>query len=92
MQMSTLDHESKEKRQRERQRVPTKNFNLTQALSSKTDNPTTNPIYLKDSSSHFEFETLGKEINPCSTKHIHAFNQTIFVELPRKYKHPNPKL
>ena len=79
MQMSTLDHESREKRQRERQRVPTENFKITQALSSKTDSPTANPIYMEDSSSHFEFETLGKEFNPCSTKHIHAFNQTISV-------------
>ena len=40
MQMSTLDHKLKEKWPRKRQRVETENLKITQALSSKTDNPT----------------------------------------------------
>ena len=37
MQVSTLDHESKENWLRKRQRVKTGNLKITQALSSKTD-------------------------------------------------------
>ena len=49
MQMSALDHELREKWQRKSQRVETENLIITQALSSKTDKPTANPIYLQDS-------------------------------------------
>ena len=81
MQMSTLDHASREKWQRKRQRVETENFKITQALSIKTDKPNANPIFLQDSS---HSETSGEELNQCSSKRIHAFNQTASVHLPRK--------
>ena len=42
--MYTLDHESREKWQKN-VRVETENLKITQALSSKTDNRTANPIY-----------------------------------------------
>jgi len=84
MQMSTLDHESRAKWQRKRQRVETENLKITQALSSKTGKPTANPISLQDSSSHSESETSGEEFSPCSSKRIHASNQTVSVQLPRK--------
>ena len=44
MQMSALDHESREKWQTKRQRVETENLKITQSLSSKTDELTANPI------------------------------------------------
>ena len=46
--------------------------------------PTTNVIYLQDSSSHSESETSGKEFSPCSSKRIYASNQTVFVQFSRK--------
>ena len=92
MQISALDRESREKWKRKRQRVETENLKITQVLSGKTDKPTANQIYLQDSSSHSEFETSGEEISPCSSKRIHASNQTVSEQLPRKSKHPNPKL
>ena len=79
MLMSTLDHESKEKLQRKRQGVETKSLKITQPLSSKTDNPTANPIYLQDSSSHSESETSGKEFSPSSSKRIHASSQIVSI-------------
>ena len=83
MQMSALDHESREKWQRKRQRVETENLIITQALSSKTDKPTANSIYLQDSY-HSKSETSGEKFSPCSSKRIHVFSQTVSVELPRK--------
>ena len=65
--MFTLDHESREKWQRKRQRVETENLKITQALFSKTDNPTANPICLQDSSYYFESETPREEFNSCSS-------------------------
>ena len=38
MQMSTLDHDSRQKWQRKRQRVETEDLKVTQAISSKTAN------------------------------------------------------
>ena len=76
-----ITNEAKNK-QRKRVRAETENLKITQALSSKTDKPTTNPIYLQDSSSHSE--TSGDEFSPCSCKHIYASNQTVSVRLPRK--------
>ena len=48
MQMFTFDHESREKRQRKRQRVKTENLKIAPALSSETDMPTASPIYLQN--------------------------------------------
>ena len=47
MEMSAFDYESRENCQRKRQKVETENRKLTQALSSKTDKPTANPIFCK---------------------------------------------
>ena len=44
--MPTLDHKSREKWQRKCQRVETENIKITQALCSKTDNPSGSPIYI----------------------------------------------
>ena len=84
MQMFTLDRESRKKCQRKRQRVETEHLKITQALSSKTNKPTANPIYLQDSSSHSESETSGEEFSPCSNKRVDASNQTVSVQLPGK--------
>ena len=62
----------------------TENLKITQTLSSKTDKPTANPIYLQDSSSHSESETFNEEFSPCSSKRINISNQTATVQLLRK--------
>ena len=77
MQMSTLDHKWKEKWQKKSQIVESENLKITQALSRQTDTPTANPIYLQDISSHTKSETSGEEFSSCSSKRIHASNQTV---------------
>ena len=57
MQISTLNHESREKWQRKCQSVKTEHLKITQAFSSKTDKPTTNPIYLQNSFFQFVCKT-----------------------------------
>ena len=42
-----------------RQRVETQNLKISQALSSNTNKPTANSMYLQDSSSHSESEISG---------------------------------
>ena len=86
MQMSTLDYVSREKWHKKRQRAETKNLKIPQALYSKTETPTANPIYLQDSS-HSESDTSGREFSPCSSKRIQASNQTVSVQLPTKMLH-----
>ena len=71
---------------KKRQRVETENITITQPLFSKTDSPTANPIYLQDSFSHSESENSGEEFSQCSSKRIHASNQTVSVQFPRKSK------
>ena len=66
------------------QRVKTENLKIKPALSRETDTLNANPIYMQDTSSHSESETSGEEFSSCSSKRIHASNQTLRVHFSRK--------
>ena len=75
---------NQEKNGKKRLRVETENLKIAQALSSNTNKPAANSIYSRDFSSHSESEFSGKKFRPCSNKRIHASNQIVSAQLPRK--------
>ena len=74
---------NQEKNGKKRLRVETENLKIAQALSSNTNKPAANSIYLRDFS-HSESEISGKKFRPCSNKCIYASNQIVSAQLPRK--------